>query len=192
MSAQVDVNQLLQNYATLQAQVAQLQQQAKAREASIYISRNQNLTLTWRKFGVQRSFLIPSKRQDGTMWLRGGGVPCTYTLQNGHLIVKADLPVDDDEAKTFQEKFLMQSIVQPSTPGRQPNQPTTTPDTPTPAYIPPAPISVSVPTPTPVPVPTTDSDSDTIVSDAQDLIKTGLYKDLISAVRAVKKSKGIK
>ncbi len=192
MAQQVDVNQLLQAYSALQAQVASLQQQAKAREASVYISRNNNLTLTWRKQGVQRSFLIPSKRQDGSTWLRGGGIPATYSLGNGVITIQASLPVDVDEAKTFQDRFISQMVVTPSSPGRQPQgEQTTTAPAPVPQAPPIAPIPVPVAPVIVAPaIPTVDMDA--IVAEAQSIMGTMGYKSLDEAVKAVKKARGIR
>lgn len=187
MTQQIDVNQLLGQVSQMQAEISKLKQEAKARESSIYISRNNNLTLTWRKFGVQRSFLIPSKRQDGTTWLRGGGIPATYSLNGGKLIIQSVLDVDADEAKTFQEKFIMQSIVQPVSATRGPAQPTES-VTPTYSTSSIAPIPVAQPIHTPAP----STDMDALVQEAQGLVESKLYKDLGSAVNAIKKAKGIK
>lgn len=194
MTQQIDVNQLLGQMSQMQAEISKLKQEAKARESSIYISRNNNLTLTWRKFGVQRSFLIPSKRQDGTTWLRGGGIPATYSLNGGKLIIQSVLDVDADEAKTFQEKFIMQSIVQPVSATRGPAQQTPT-ESVTPTYstssIAPIPVTPQqIHTQTPSQTPSTDMDA--LVQEAQGLVDANLYKDLGSAVNAVKKAKGIK
>jgi len=186
------IEQMQATIAALQAQlqaqnakIGTMEQAEKARTASVYVSRNNNLTISWKKQGVFRSWAQPTKSVDGKTWLRGGFIPATYSLGNGFLSISAQLPVDADEAKVFTEKFILQNVVESATPVKTGT--TQAPVAPTATMpMPIAPVAIA-----PIPV-TAQVSSDQLVKEAQDLVNAGLYPSLMEAVASVKKARGIK
>lgn len=180
-----------EQYNQLMARLGMLEGKVKQSEANVYISRNGNLTLKWRK-DAPRSWVIPSKRNDGKVFIRGADIPGALVLDpsNTKIILHAELPVDGDEAKLFTDRFANQTVVAPQrAQGTAPAQsagglPTSSAPTPQP---PAQPVTQAQATVAPA-----GYDQDALIKDAQGLVDAGLYKSLIEAVNAVKKSRGIK
>lgn len=184
------IQQLMAQNQALMIRVNQLEETEAQRTASVKISKNQNLTLSWVKHGGQTgagsrgSWLIPSKERDGRQYIRCGGVPARLDLVGNEIVITSILPVDAKEAKTFTEKFTnaIEVRVAPPAPRQDGGQ---------------APIvSASVPYQAPLisqPVPTTPTvDVSTILAEAERLMPTGLFKTQVEAVNAVKAKYGIK
>lgn len=189
MATPTDIQALMARMQALESRNAELEAVQKQQQANVYISRNGNLTLKFRK-QAPRSWIIPSKR-DGQAYVRGAEIPCFLNLDptGTKIIFHAELPTDATEAQLFRERFVIQTTViaqkaQQTQDGGTTSQATTS----TPTYIPPTPTLVSAT----VPVVPAGYDMDTLVAEADGLVKQGIYKSLQEAVSGVKKARGIK
>ena len=185
------IRQLMEQKQALMSRVSQLEEQEASRTASVKVSKNGNLTLSWVKHGGQTgagsrgSWLIPSKERDGRQYIRCGGVPARLDLVGNEIVITSRLPVDAKEIKTFNDKFIMQTEVRVMQPaqrqdGGQAPIPTTAPLS---TYNTP-PIAVAPSTPS--------VDVSVILAEAEKLMPTGLFKTITEAVNAVKAKYGIK
>jgi len=183
------IRQLMEQNQALLSRVSQLEESEAQRTASVKVSKNGNLTLSWLRHGGQTgagsrgSWLIPSKERDGRQYIRCGGVPANLSIVGNEIVITSRLPIDAKEAKTFNDKFIMQTEVrvlapQPRQDGGQVPAPTTAP---LPTYNTP-----------PVPVATPSVDISKILEEADRLMPTGLFKTQAEAVNAVKAKYGIK
>ncbi len=183
------IRQMFEQNQALLARVSQLEEQEASRTASVKVSKNGNLTLSWAKHGGQTgagsrgSWLIPSKERDGRQYIRCGGVPARLDLVGSEIVISSRLPVDAKEIKTFTEKFIMQSEVRVLQP--QPRQDGGQAPTTAPYQSVASTIQSTIPT-------TPTIDPMVILAEAEKLMPTGLFKSQIEAVNAVKAKYGIK
>lgn len=204
MAQHINLEQVLAENQRLQQQlnlvlgrVGDLEKQEKARTASVYRSANGNLTFSWRKAGVFRSFLIPSKTPDGKISIaRSGNIPADIRLSptGKEILIQVSLPVDQEEAQLFNTAFTMQNqvIIQS---GKKDATGTPIPVTPsqpmtnTQQWVPQSGIPTLQQPTTPV-KPTMSPDQ--LVQEAQKLIDSGVpFASLADAVASVKKSRGL-
>src|SRR3990172_369004 len=89
------IRQLMEQNQALMARVNQLEETEASRTASVKVSKNGNLTLSWIKHGGQTgagsrgSWLIPSKERDGRQYIRCGGVPANLSIVGNEIIIQS-------------------------------------------------------------------------------------------------------
>jgi hypothetical protein len=178
----------------------------KQRGQSVQVSNAGNLWINFKKFGLNNATMYPSKYADGKQYVNATKVPCVFNLdQAGKLSCHIELQLDGAESKLWYEKFIQPVQVvaiprgpkanqqapqapptqqfQPPQQTQLPPQPYIPPNTPQPAVFQQAPTMSTAPT----------ADDNLIVTEAQQLMKyaPSVYKDLPSAIRAVRVSKNL-
>lgn len=183
----------------------------KQRGQSVQVSNAGNLWINFKKFGLNNATMYPSKYADGKQYVNATKVPCVFNLdQTGKLSCHIELQLDGAESKLWYEKFIqpVQVVAIPRGPKAnqqapqapppqqqftapppqtqlppQAYQPQPQPNPPQPAVFQQAPTMTTDPT----------AQDQAIVAEAQQLMKyaPSVYKDLPSAIRAVRTSKNL-
>lgn len=188
----------------------------KQRGQSVQVSNAGNLWINFKKMGLNNATMYPSKYADGKQYVNATKVPCVFNLdQTGKLSCHIELQLDGDESKLWYEKFItpVQVVAIPRGPKANQQAPQAPPQQ-SPQFSPPPqqqlppqgyqpPQQFQPPPNSPQPAfsqqqapqmstaPTTADQA--LVAEAEQLMKyaPSVYKDLPSALKAVRVSKNL-